>query len=211
MNELINTNNLTMSSLEIAELTNKRHDTVRISIERLANNQIIQLPSLTENVGAQGHKTKVYLLQKRDTYVVVAQLSPEFTGALVDRWQELENQQKPKTPQTYLEALEELVVITKEKERLQSLNNALCHVTKTYISSELAKEIGFKSAKELNKKLHEKGIQFKQNDTWLPYAKYSNLGLYDIKQGITSNGHVYYNSQFTQKGRQFVLALFGAE
>ena len=71
---------------------------------------------------------------------------------------ELEKQQKPKTPQTYLEALEELVAITKEKERLQSLNNALCHVTKTYIASELAKEIGLKSAKELNKNYMKKAF-----------------------------------------------------
>jgi anti-repressor protein len=32
----------------------------------------------------------VYQLVKRDSYVVVAQLSPEFTARLVDRWQELE-------------------------------------------------------------------------------------------------------------------------
>ncbi len=34
--------------------------------------------------------TKVYNLCKRDSLVVVAQLCPEFTGKLVDRWQELE-------------------------------------------------------------------------------------------------------------------------
>lgn len=35
---------------------------------------------------------KAYLVGKRDSYVVVAQLSPEFTARLVDRWQELEEQ-----------------------------------------------------------------------------------------------------------------------
>jgi phage regulator Rha-like protein len=34
----------------------------------------------------------VYVVNKRDSYVVVAQLSPEFTARLVDRWQELEAQ-----------------------------------------------------------------------------------------------------------------------
>lgn len=33
---------------------------------------------------------RVYLICKRDSYVIVAQLSPEFTARLVDRWQELE-------------------------------------------------------------------------------------------------------------------------
>lgn len=36
---------------------------------------------------------------KRDSYVVVAQLSPEFTADLVDRWQELENQLAGGVPQ----------------------------------------------------------------------------------------------------------------
>lgn len=31
-------------------------------------------------------------VSERDSYVIVAQLSPEFTGKLVDRWQELEEQ-----------------------------------------------------------------------------------------------------------------------
>lgn len=120
-------------------------------------------------------------------------------------------QQKIKTPQTYLEALEELVAITKEKERLQYLNNALMHVQKTYTTSELAKELNLKSAKLLNQKIHDRGIQYKQNDTWLLYSKYADMGLVELKQGATDSGHVYYNSHWTQKGRQFILALFGAE
>ena len=43
--------------------------------------------------------TKVYWLPKRDTYVVVAQLSPEFTARIVDRWQELEDAQSASSPQ----------------------------------------------------------------------------------------------------------------
>jgi phage antirepressor YoqD-like protein len=130
-----------------------------------------------------------------------------FTAKLVDRWQELENQQKPKTPQTYLEALKELVIVTEEKEKLQSLNNALMHVQKTYTTSELAKECNIKSAKQLNQILHNKGIQYCQNGTWLLYAKYATMSLVEVKQGTTDKGHIYYNSQWTQTGRQFVLAL----
>lgn len=53
---------------------------------------------------------------KRDSLIVVAQLCPEFTGAIVDRWLELEEQLKRSAsepayhlPTTYLEALEQLV------------------------------------------------------------------------------------------------------
>ncbi|MCK3654256.1 antirepressor [Pasteurellaceae bacterium Macca] len=98
--ELLSTNqkedaSITMSSREIAELVESRHDHVKRSIERLADKGVIQLPPMEEVKNHLGQLVSEYRLIKRDTYVVVAQLSPEFTARLVDRWQELESQQKP--------------------------------------------------------------------------------------------------------------------
>lgn len=84
----------------------------------------------------------------------------------------------------------------------------LTHVNKTYTATEIAKELGFKSANELNKHLHDKKIQFKQNDTWVLYSKYANLGYVDIKQEVLDNGKVVYHRRFTQIGREFLLNLF---
>lgn len=87
-------NTLTMTSREIADLVNSRHDNVRRTIERLAAGGIIQLPPLEGVKNHLGQTVEVYTFAeekgKRDSLVVVAQLSPEFTGALIDRWQELE-------------------------------------------------------------------------------------------------------------------------
>ncbi len=99
MNDLIN-NTASMTSLEIAELVNSRHDNVRVSIERLAKRGIIVLPAMqvSETINNLGlpQESSHYLFTgeqgKRDSIVVVAQLSPEFTARLVDRWQELEQQ-----------------------------------------------------------------------------------------------------------------------
>jgi len=85
-------NQLTMSSREIAELVNSRHDKVKQSIERLAERGVIQLPPMGEVKNDKGQTVKEYRIGKRDSYVIVAQLSPEFTARLVDRWQELEEQ-----------------------------------------------------------------------------------------------------------------------
>jgi hypothetical protein len=41
-----------------------------------------------------------YEVNKRDSYVIVAQLCPEFTARLVDRWQELESGAGMVVPQT---------------------------------------------------------------------------------------------------------------
>lgn len=80
----------TMSSREIAELVNSRHDKVKQSIERLAGRGVIALPPLGEYLDSLGRAATEYRIGKRDSYVIVAQLSPEFTARLVDRWQKLE-------------------------------------------------------------------------------------------------------------------------
>ncbi|WNN42777.1 Rha family transcriptional regulator [Winslowiella toletana] len=114
---------VTMSSLDIAELVKSRHSDVRRSIERLMQKGIISGAPMAfvENINNLGKsvKVKTYHLCKRDSYVVVAQLSPEFTGALVDRWQELESGvYSPALPSSYKEALIALVVAEEEKEKL---------------------------------------------------------------------------------------------
>ena len=92
----------TMSSREIAELVESRHDNVRVTIERLAERGVIALPAMQEKPTG-GRPSVEYVFSgekgKRDSLVVVAQLSPEFTGRLVDRWQELEKSAtKPSAP-----------------------------------------------------------------------------------------------------------------
>lgn len=90
---LINTNILTMSSQEIADLVGSRHDNVKITIDRLVAKGVISQPAMQDGPrAANGVVVQEYLVSKRDSFVVVAQLSPEFTAALVDRWQELEAQ-----------------------------------------------------------------------------------------------------------------------
>lgn len=89
---------VTMSSLDIAEMVGSRPSDVKRSIERLAKAGVIQLPPLAKVENKQSVSpnkcTSAYIFEgeqgKRDSIIVVAQLSPEFTARLVDRWQELE-------------------------------------------------------------------------------------------------------------------------
>jgi len=81
----------TMTSREMADLTEKRHDSVKRTIDILAGKGVIGQPHRVDGEKAGNNTVEVlYLIGKRDSYVVVAQLSPEFTARLVDRWQELE-------------------------------------------------------------------------------------------------------------------------
>lgn len=109
MNELIN--QASINSHQIAEMLEVRHDKVKQSIKRLYTDKrvrksIIAPPPMgvvQTNANNRTYETEVYIFSgeqgKRDSIIVVAQLSPEFTAALVDRWQELEQQVvKPVTP-----------------------------------------------------------------------------------------------------------------
>ena len=108
---------LTMSSIDIAELVGKRHDNVKRTIQTLVERHVIRLPQFEEIENGQGQKVGLFNIEKRDTFVVVAQLSPEFTARLVDRWQELESQKAPALPSTYREALVALLASEDAKEQ----------------------------------------------------------------------------------------------
>lgn len=90
-------------------------------------------------------------------------------------------------------------------------NAILMHTNKTYTATEIAKELGFKSAIALNKDLCKKKIQYKVNNTYVLYSKYAQMGLVSIKQQIMDNGREVYNRHFTQYGRDFLLKLYGEQ
>lgn len=87
-------------------------------------------------------------------------------------------------------------------------NAILMHVNKTYTITEIAKELGLKSAMQLNRILAEKKIQYQVNGTWLMYSNYSNCGYEEIKQEVLDSGKVIYHRRITQMGREFILDLF---
>lgn len=87
-------------------------------------------------------------------------------------------------------------------------NAVLMHTNKLYTATEIAKELGMKSAIALNKDLHEKHIQYQSNGTWVLYSDYANLGYVSIKQNVLDNGRVVYDRKWTQDGRSFLLDLY---
>ena len=133
MNILTQNNKQSMTSQQIADLVDKRHDNVKRVIESIVSKGVIVRPQIedeqyTDAMG-RNRSVQVYVFSgeqgKRDSLVVVAQLSPEFTGALVDRWQELEQQVSASQPvialpQDYLSALKALVSSEEEKQVAQA-------------------------------------------------------------------------------------------
>lgn len=136
-------------------------------------------------------------------------------------------EEKLKIPTTYKEALLQLVQAEEEKEQLQLENKQkdqiigelkpradytdLILTNKGLVTiTQIAKDYGM-SGQELNKILHELGVQYKQSDQWLLYVKYHGKG-YTHSETIPitrSSGRedVKMNTKWTQKGRLFLYNL----
>ena len=100
-------------------------------------------------------------------------------------------------------------IIDKQQKELEEKTKTLgilMHVKKLYTTTEIAKELGLKSAIALNNKLSDMRIQYKQNGTYVLYSKYSDLGYESIKQEVLDNGRVIYHRKWTQRGRKFILS-----
>lgn len=147
-----------MSSKEIAAVVQSRHDSVKRTIITLQSKGLITFTQTVEK--GDGRPAEVFHVNKRDSYVVVAQLSPEFTAVLVDRWQELESKQKPQIPQTYAEALQ---LAADQAKQLELAAPKVAFVDNLVNRDNLlnASQVGAKhklSAVKLNKILDELGV-----------------------------------------------------
>lgn len=215
-----NSSVLTMSSREIADLVESRHDSVKRTIERLQDKGLIQLTPMVEVKNHLGQVVTEYQLIKRDTYVVVAQLSPEFTARLVDRWQELENKQMPQIPQTLSEALR---LAADQAEQIERQNLLLeqqrpkVEFVQRYVEAGTTKSLR-ETAKILRVPeramidcLVGDGLLFRQSGNLLPYQKYHAKGLFDVKTGTTEYGHNYTQTRVTSKGIEYIASRYASE
>ena len=117
-------NDKRMSSREMADLCAKPHDNVLKLVRSLIEKGIVKNTTPHQYMHEQnGQQYTHFLSDQRDSLVIVARLSPEFTAAVIDRWQELEAQASaPVIPQTLSQALrlaaDQADLIDKQNERL---------------------------------------------------------------------------------------------
>lgn len=205
---------VTMSSREIADLVEKRHDNVIRTIESLIAKGVIQSPQTEEIKNASGKAYEVYSVSKRDSYVIVAQLSPEFTARLVDRWQELESKTAVAIPKTYAEALrlaadqaEQLALMAPKAKFVDSYVEA----SGSFGFREAAKILGVKE-NEFRKFLIDHEIYYYLAGKPTAYAHHIDAGRFTVKTGENeANGHAFSQTKFTPKGIEWVAGLIASE
>ena len=219
MNQLLtitkeNTSTLTMSSREIAELTHKEHKNVlRVIRDLIEQNLVAQIEPLKFEYRNQWFD--YYELNKRDTFVVVARLSPEFTAAVVDRWQALENQQKTTAliPQSFSEALMLAAQLQAEKERNAPKVAFVDHYVEVGTSKsfrETAKILKMPERALVNRLVEDKYLH-RQSGVLLPYQSAHTKDLFTVKTGTAEHGHNYTQTRVTSKGIEFIASRYASE
>ena len=214
-------NTPTMSSREIAELCDKRHDHVCRDIENLnATYGQMGLPKVGETPYTHeqnGQTYYEYQLTKEQTIDLITGYRADLRIRINRRWQQLEQATAPRLPTTYLEALEALLASEKEKltlEQQASINAPkVAHydrvaartnlVNATHVASKLKL-----SAVKLNRHLCELGVynqavkRGKVFNTW-----FIDKGYGEMKQ--TELG--YDQALFTHAGEMWVIEMMISE
>jgi len=209
----------TMSSREIADLVDSRHDSVKRTIERCVESGAIAQPPTVDGIkAANGVTEKLFLLDKRSSLIVVAQLSPEFTARIVDRWQELEAKQAPAIPGTFAQALmlaaqqaqaieAQQLLIEQQKPAVEFLDRFV-EAKSTKSLREVAKVLGVKE-REFITRLEREDILFRQSGSLLPHARYQHHepSYFKVNTG-EANGHAFSQTRFTPEGIAWIARRF---
>ena len=208
---------LTMTSREIAELVDSRHDSVKRTIERLVAQGVIESPPLVDFKNINNVAGQEYVFSgeqgKRSSIIVVAQLSPEFTARLVDRWQELEAGQAPKVPQTYAQALLEagrLAQLAEEQAQQLALAAPKVEFVDKYVQAtglftfrEVAKLLKANEAR-FREFLIDSKVMYYLGKKLTAYKNHEDAGRFAVKTDTAKNGHDYRQTFFTPKGVHWV-------
>ena len=149
MNE-ITTIPITMTSREVVDLVNAarehrslqtgkpfkaiRYDNAKRVIDACVDNEVFTSPQFEETsfIGSDGKRqtATTYILNKRSAIIVAAQLSPEYTAAIVDRLEELEAKLNPKDPLLTMDAIPEVKttvrLIREAQKAMLELSNRNC-------------------------------------------------------------------------------------
>ena len=220
MNQLLNIpgqkSSITMSSREIAALTRLRHSNVCRTIQDLMERQVIGgYPQIEYTHPQNGQIYYEYHINKRDTLVLVARLSPEFTAVVVDRWQELENQQKPTAllPQTFSEALLLAAELQAEKERNAPKVAFVDHYVDVGTSKSLREtaKILNMSEKAMIAALERDKVLYRHSGNLIPYSDKHGRGLFTVKTGTAEHGHNFTQTRVTAKGIQWIAERYASE
>lgn len=220
-----------VSSRTVAKELERTHKNVIRDLEQILESSNVSSLIIPSSYKVEGQKRsyKEYLLTKDGftLYMFNIQGHNNFKMAYINKFNEMENALQNKLPGSYKEAVAQLLENLEHNEELQLENSIqkqqigelkpkatyydLVLQNKSLLSvSKIAKDYGM-SARALNTLLHDLGIQYKQGDIWLLYAKYQDKGYTQTSTYALDEEHSKVSTKWTQQGRLFIYDLLKDE
>lgn len=224
----------TMTSLEIAEVTGKRHDSILRDIRNILS-QGVDAHNFVETsyTDKSNRQQKCYTLTKKGCLILASGYDVILREKIINRWEELETKDRNKyqVPKSFAEAL---MLAAKQQEQIEEqqrqleatsneiveLNGAIAEMEPkvTYVDMILASKETVtttqiaqdyvQSAKAFNVLLRNFGVQHKVGGQWVLYAKHLPFGYVqsDTFPIVHKNGTngTVMHTKWTQKGRLFL-------
>lgn len=219
MNLIKKNETLTMSSREIAELVDSKHEVVLKTVRAMVAKGIVSANEATYTHPQNGQVYPEFILNYRDSLILASGYSAELRARIIDRWQELERQQAPSLPQTFADALR---LAADQAERIEQQQKALLEAKPKveFVDRYVTADTGSKGFRQVAKLLQIKEPEFRQFLTdnkimyrlggeWVPYQNHIEAGRFEVKAGVAGKEHAYQTARFTPKGIKWISGIIG--
>lgn len=220
-----------MSSLQIAEITGKRHDAILRDIRNLLAQGVAAHNFVeTSYVDKSNRQNICYNLTKKGCLILASGYNAKLRERIIDRWEELEMEKRNggfAVPKSFSEALQLAADQAKQIELLETANSRQEQTIKeqapkveyydttlqsvnTMTTTQIAKELGM-AAHKLNKLLKQAGVIFRQSGMWMLKQPYAGWDISETRtQTYTRSDGKVGTSMYTvwnERGRRFIHAL----
>jgi phage antirepressor YoqD-like protein len=223
MQQLINVKNdpgfPAMTSLEIAGLCEKRHDHVCRDIKVMLEQLNIQSPQIWGDYRDEiGRSYPCFHLPKDLCLTLVSGYNIVLRKRIIDRWLELEQQNQPKVPQSFSEALRLAAELEEQKQMLSDqlavaapkaeFVDRYVVATGTMTFRQVAKLLNAKEP-EFRLFLLDNHIMYRLNGTLTPYHQHIEAERFEVKTGTTNaSNYAFSQARFTAKGVKWIGGLW---
>lgn len=216
---------LTMSSREIAWYVGTQHDSVLKTIRQLIERGVV-FGNETPYTHPQNQQTyPEFLLDYRNTMVVVSGYSAEVRAKIIDRWQALESKQASPAQLTRMDILK--LAMASEQARIEAeAQLALAAPKVEFVDRYVQPGTGSMGVREVCKVLGAKlndftdfllkrGLMYRTTPQGplTPRAEHMHNGRFEAKTGTAEHGetsHAFVHYKFTPKGVEWVAGLWGS-
>ena len=213
-----NSEQKTMSSRVIADLTEKRHDHVKRDVENMLGQLGLDIPKFGGiYFDAQNRQQTEYLLDEELTMTLVTGYNIVLRNRVIKRWKELELQAN--LPSYAIDDPIERAKkwIEEEKQKQAVIHQLEIAAPKVAFVDKYVAGNGNKTFRQVAKLLQvkentfrsflvENKIMYLLNGEWTAYQNHVDAKRFHVKTGVSEFGHAFNHTLFTPKGIEWIAA-----